>query len=96
MVDSALGRFWEHRSEHSILREKQLLIDFLCSSSGGPLLYTGLDMMTSHKGMRISESDWSALVGHISDTLDSFNVPAQEKGEVLAFIESTKAEIVEA
>ena len=96
MADSVLGRFWEHRSEDGILREKQFLIDFLCTNSGGPLLYTGRDMVTSHKGMRISESDWSALIGHISDTLDSFAVPAQEKGEVLAFIESTKAEIVEA
>ena len=96
MADPGLGRFWQNRGADGIRREKQLLIDFLCTNAGGPLLYTGRDMVTSHQGMRISDSDWSALVGHLSDTLESFNVPAQESGEVLAFIESTKAEIVEA
>jgi len=96
MADSGLGRFWENRSEDGINREKQLLIDFLCENAGGPLLYTGRDMVKSHQGMKITENDWSALVGHLSDTLDSFSVPAQEKSDVLGFIESTKAEIVEA
>jgi len=48
MADSGLGRFWENRSEDGINREKQLLIDFLCENAGGPLLYTGRDMVKSH------------------------------------------------
>jgi hemoglobin len=32
-----LGRFWQHPGEDGVKREKQLLIDFLCSSAGGPL-----------------------------------------------------------
>jgi hemoglobin len=31
-----LGRFWAHRGEDGVMREKQLLIDFLCTSAGGP------------------------------------------------------------
>ncbi len=58
-ADSLLGRFWQNRSEDGIRREKQLLTDFLCSSAGGPLYYTGRDMKVSHKGMKISERDWS-------------------------------------
>jgi len=95
-ADGQLGRFWEHRGEDGIRREKQLLIDFLCSSAGGPLLYTGRNMATSHRGMRISESDWQVFLGHVRATLEQFDVPAQEAGEVVAFIESTKADIVEA
>ncbi len=34
MSDPQLGRFWEHRGEDGLQREKQLLIDFLCSSAG--------------------------------------------------------------
>jgi hemoglobin len=56
MGDPRLGRFWQHRAEDSLRREKQLLIDFLCASAGGPLLYVGRDMKTSHKGMRIDEA----------------------------------------
>jgi len=94
--DSQLGRFWEHRSEDGIAREKQLLIDFLCSNAGGPMYYTGREMKLSHEGMRISESDWSAFMGHVNATLDSFQVPQREHDEVVAFIQSTKADIVEA
>ncbi len=94
--DSQLGRFWEHRSEDGIAREKQLLIDFLCSNAGGPMYYTGREMKLSHEGMRISESDWSAFMGHVNATLDSFQVPQREHDDVVAFIQSTKADIVEA
>ena len=35
--DAQLGRFWHNRAEDSIMREKQLLIDFLCANAGGPM-----------------------------------------------------------
>ena len=95
-ADPQLARFWQNRGEDGLRREKQLLIDFLCSSAGGPLYYTGRDMKTSHKGMKISESDWSAFLGHVSATLEAFKVPPAERDQVLAFVQSTKSDIVEA
>jgi len=95
-ADPQLARFWQHRGEDGLRREKQLLIDFLCSSAGGPLYYTGRDMKTSHKGMKISKSDWSAFLGHVAATLESFKVPQAERDEVIAFVQSTKPDIVEA
>jgi hemoglobin len=96
MSDQQLGRFWQYRGEDGIRREKQLLIDFLCSNAGGPLYYTGRDMATSHRGMRITANDWKAFLGHVNATLDKFEVAARERTEVLAFIESTRSDIVEA
>lgn len=95
MSDAQLGRFWEHRGEDGLRREKQLLIDFLCSCTGGPLLYTGRDMKTTHLGMRISESDWSVFITHIKATLNHFELPPQEHDEVVSLIESAKDETVE-
>ena len=95
MGDPQLGRFWKNRGEDGIQREKQLLIDFLCSSAGGPLYYTGRDMVTVHRGMGISDGDWKAFFGHLNDTLDKFQVPDQERREVLTFIEGTRTDIVE-
>jgi hemoglobin len=94
--DSRLDRFWQNRGEDGVRREKQLLIDFLCASAGGPLYYTGRDMKTSHKGMKISEADWAAFLGHLNATLSAFQVPPAERNEVVAFVESTKRDIVEA
>ena len=96
MNDAQLGRFWQNRGADGVRREKQLLVDFLCASAGGPLYYTGREMALSHKGMRISGSDWATFIRHLNATLDSFQVPQRERDEVLAFIESTKADIVEA
>jgi len=95
MADPQLGRFWQNRGQDGIQREKQLLIDYLCNAAGGPVYYTGRDMKMAHEGMRIGETDWQIMIDHLTATLERFNVPAAEKGDVLAFVESTKAEIVE-
>ena len=94
--DALLGRFWQNRGTDGINREKQLLIDYLCSAAGGPVLYTGRDMKVSHEGMRISEQDWNAFQGHLNETLDVFSLPDAERNDVLAFIDSTRSDIVEA
>ena len=94
-ADPQLARFWQHRGEDGLKREKQLLIDFLCSCAGGPVYYTGRDMKTTHKGMKISGSDWSAFLGHLNATLEAFQVPQAERDEVVAFVQTTKADMVE-
>lgn len=94
--DPQLAHYWHHRSEDNLKRSKQLLIDFLCSNAGGPLYYTGRDMKTSHKGMRLSEGDWSAFMKHLYAALDTFKVPQAESDELVQFIESTKMDMVEA
>ena len=94
--DSQLGRFWQNRGEDGIAREKQLLIDYLCSNAGGPVYYTGRDMKSSHKGMKISENDWSIFLGHAGDTMSALAVPKQECDDVVAFVLSLKDDLVEA
>ena len=94
--DTMLSRFWAHRGSDGLAREKQLLIDFLCAQAGGPMVYTGRDMVTTHVGMRISDADWSAFIGHLEATLDKFALPAAEHSDVLGFVDSTRSDIVEA
>ena|SRR5258706_9363913 len=90
-----LARYWQNRGADGIKREKQLLIDFLAASAGGPMYYTGRDMKTSHQGMKVREADWTAFLSHLHATLDAFKVPQAECDDVLAFVQSTKADIVE-
>ena len=92
--DSQLGRFWQNRGDDGIAREKQLLIDYLSSSAGGPMYYTGRDMKTSHTGMKISTSDWSIFLEHAGATLKTLQVPQQECDDVVAFVLSLKDDIV--
>ncbi len=93
--DPQLGRFWAHRGDDGIAREKQLLIDYLCACAGGPVYYRGRDMKLAHRGMRISESDWSVFLGHAAATLAKFKVPEAEQRQLDAFVQSLKNDIVE-
>ena len=94
-ADAQLGRFWAHRGEDGVKREKQLLIDFLCASAGGPLYYRGRDMRLCHRGMRISDGDWNVFLGHAAATLAKLQVPESEQRDVVAFVQGLKQDIVE-
>jgi hemoglobin len=94
-TDKSLGRFFVGASVNSQARIRQLVVDQLCNATGGPCLYIGRDMKTSHAGLGITEADWTTSVNHLVATLDKFKVPAKEKGEVLAAISSLKKDIVE-
>ncbi len=94
-ADPKLGRFWAHRGADGIRREKQLIVNFIVDRAGGPLFYSGRDMVTAHKGMKISEDDWGTFMNYLRDTLEKFKVHDREKSDVTAFMESLKATMVE-
>ena len=94
-TDKQLARFFAGHSEDSLKKIRQHIVDQLCAASGGPCVYVGRDMKTSHKGMGITEADWNSAAGHLVATLDKFKVPAAEKSEVLALVTSLKKDIVE-
>jgi hemoglobin len=71
------------------------LIDFLCASAGSPLYYRGRDMVLTHRGMRISESDRKVFLGHAAATPARFQVPEAERRDVVASVQSLKRQIVE-
>ncbi len=93
--DNQLGRFWQHRGNDGVNREKQLLIDYLCANAGGALYYTGRNMKLTHEGMNISESDWDIFIGHAVDAMNVLHIPAKEQSDIAAFVSQLKSDIVE-
>ena len=71
------------------------LKDFFCSATGGGCTYRGRSMKVTHKDMGVTEGEFAALVEDLVATLDKFQVPAKEKGEVLAALGPLKGDIVE-
>ena len=59
------------------------------------MYYRGRDMELTHRGMRISESDWNVFLGNTAETLRKFQVPETEQREVGAFVQGLKKDIVE-
>lgn len=71
------------------------LVDQVCQATGGPCTYEGRDMKTAHKGMKVTTAAFNALVEDLVKALDTFNVPKQEKDELLAILGPMKKDIVE-
>jgi hemoglobin len=94
-TDPQLAKFFVGHSKESLARIRQLVVDQLCAATGGPCVYIGRDMKSSHQGMGITEADWNKAVGHLVATLDKFKVPEKEKNEFLALASTLKADIVD-
>lgn len=94
-TSKSLSRFVVGLSDDSKKRLRQHLVDFLCNATGGPCLYLGRDMKTSHTGLGITEADWKESVEALVATLDKFKVPKKEKSEVLTAVGGLKKDIVE-
>src|SRR5262245_5267657 len=82
-------------AKSNIDRVKFELVEQICSVSGGPCKYTGLDMKTAHKNMGVTEGEFNALVEDLVGALDKFNVGEKEKGDLLKILGTTKPQIVE-
>jgi len=95
--DSLLGRFWTSpRSVDTNNRERQLAIDYIAAAAGGPTIYLGRDMKLAHKGMGITKADYAAFMRCLSVTLNTFEVPEPERGEVVAYALGLEPQIAEA
>ena len=95
VTDKQFVRFFDGHSTDSLKRIRQHIVDQFCAAAGGPCLYVGRDMKTSHQGLHITEAQWDAAAKHLIATLDKFKVPAKEKDELVAFVTSLKKDIVE-
>ena len=95
VADKQFERFFVGHSTDSKKRIRQHIVDQFCAAAGGPCISTGRTMKDSHAGLNISEADWDAAAKHLVATLDKFKVPEPEKNELLAFVTTLKADIVE-
>ena len=73
---------------------KYLVTEMLCWAAGGPQHYTGRDMPSSHRHLAITPGEWDAFMDDLAQTLDRFQVPARERAEVVAIVQSTYGDIV--
>lgn len=93
--DKQFEKFFIGQSNDSKKRIRQHILDQFCAATGGPCVYTGREMKTSHAGLGITNAEWDAAAKHLVASLDKFKVPEKEKGEILSFVTSLKKDIVE-
>jgi hemoglobin len=73
---------------------KYLVTEMLAEAVGGPQRYSGRSMVDSHRELQITPEEWGAFMDDLNHTLDKFDVPQQERSEVVAIVESTRDDIV--
>ena len=100
VVDDFIGnvagdtRINQRFANADIPRLKRMLVDQICQASGGPCTYTGASMKDAHKGMKITDAEFNALVEDLVKSLDKFKVGAQEKNDLLGALGGMKPDIV--
>jgi hemoglobin len=75
---------------------------WVCNVAGGPQQYaatkpgsTPLGLEEAHRELKISPAEFDEVAAELGRTLDFFNVPEAEKGEVLAAFAAHKGEVTE-
>jgi len=74
---------------------EKLLVEFVSKATGGPLQYTGRAMKELHKGMGITDAQFTAAVGHLKKALEDNNAKPADVTAVLNAVEGTRKDIVE-
>jgi hemoglobin len=67
---------------------------FFISGTGGPNVYEGKDMLATHKGMNISDTEFNAVIADVLNALEKNDIGAREQEEVLYILFSMRPEIV--
>lgn len=65
-------------------RIKEQLVDQFCMVMGGPCVYKGADMKSSHAAMDITKSDFNALVEVLQRSMDAQGIPFGAQNQLLA------------
>ena len=75
---------------------------WVCNVAGGPFQYvatrpgeTTLGLEEAHRSLAITPDQFDEVAAELARTLDHFNVPEREKGEVLAAFAAHKPEVTE-
>ena len=71
----------EHR-----MRNRQLIVDQICQLTGGPCIYIGRPMLSSHQGLGITEDHFKQAGVLMLETLDKFKIGEPERSELMGVI----------
>jgi hemoglobin len=93
--DEEEKRFFIGFSNDSKMRIRQLLVDLVCKSTGGPCFYLGREMKAAHSGAGITKADWDRALKIFGEVLNKFNVPDKEQKELAALLLPLEKDVVD-
>jgi hemoglobin len=92
--DPVLKPYFFARSDDSRRRILQMFRELLCADAGGPCIYVGRDMKTAHIGLKMGETEWTALMNLWGAILDRHKLEGREKDEMVQMFARYKGDIL--
>ena len=83
---------WHERAQRCGF--KFLVTQLISYQCGGPQVYTGRDMATSHKHLNISEEEWAAFMATLASTCDGVGLSGEDMADLFVVISSMRTECV--
>ncbi|MEO7742344.1 MAG: group 1 truncated hemoglobin [Usitatibacter sp.] len=90
-ADPRTGRSFK---DVKMARLKEKLREQICNVAGGGCAYTGDPMLEVHKGLKVTEAEFSLMVQFLREALERFGVHEAEKNELLRLLGPMKRDIV--
>jgi hemoglobin len=75
-------------------RIKEQLVEQFCALGGGPCVYKGADMKSSHANLDIKKSDFNALVEVLQQSMDAKGIAFRKQNEMLALLAPMNRDII--
>ncbi|MGH8820706.1 MAG: group I truncated hemoglobin [Rhodoferax sp.] len=91
VADPHTGPFFGPANQTHIKAE---LVDQFCQLTGGPCVYSGVDMKTIHASLGINKADFNALVEELQHAMDDQGIPFRDQNQLLALLAPMHREII--
>jgi len=83
-----------YENSEDLARVERRAVEFFCAGTGGPETYSGQDMLTTHRGMNISEQEFMSVIDDAMAALHTNGVDEPTRNDVLAILWSMRREVV--
>lgn len=84
-------RYFAHSN---IDRYHDKFVEYLCVASNGPCEYTGDNMVHTHIGMNISETDFNATVDLLIEAMNKSRIAHTTQNKLLAVLATERGDII--
>jgi predicted SnoaL-like aldol condensation-catalyzing enzyme/truncated hemoglobin YjbI len=85
----ALTHFFIGHSHESKYRQRQLIVDKICSALQGPVVYIGRPLAMVHRGLNITGEQWNVFMEIIENAMDERGIMEEEKRDFIFTFENS-------
>ena len=73
---------------------KRLLVEQVCEATGGPCVYSGLNMLDTHRGLSITNEEFTIVATHFSSAMRSSGISTSDHDIIMDVLADMKGDIV--